>query len=33
MLDLNIFAAVAEAVAEHAEHAEEPTALLLSPGG
>ncbi len=33
MLDLNILAAAAEAVAEHAEHAEEPTALLLSPGG
>jgi len=33
MFDFNILAAAAEAAAEHAEHAEEPTALLLGPGG
>ena len=33
MLDLNILAAAAVAVAEHGGHAEEPTALLLGPGG
>ncbi len=33
MLDFNFLAGAAQAVAEHAEHAEEPTAWLLTPGG